>query len=383
MKILQVIHSVNPRGGGPIEGIRQITPALAALGVETEVLTLDAPDAPWCADFPVPLHAMGPSKTSYGYTPRAVPWLRENRSRFNAVFVNGLWQYPGFAVWRALAGTTTPYFVYCHGMLDPWFKRTYPLKHLKKWLYWPWGEYRVLRDASAVLFTAEEERRLARQSFWLYRANEVVTGYGITAPPDDLSRERELFLNRFPALRGRRLILFLGRVHVKKGCDLLLRAWQKVAPGPDVHLVMAGPTDHTYGQEMRALAASLGLGDSVTWTGMVSGDLKWGCLAGAEAFVLPSHQENFGLSVVEALACGVPVLISNQVNIWREIKAEGAGLVAQDDLAGTIQLLRDWIALPEEERSAYRQRARACFISHFEITHSAQSICKLLRQFTI
>ena len=82
---------------------------------------------------------------------------------------------PALVFWLALEslrkqGFHTPaYFVFTHGMLDPWFKRTYPLKHLKKWLYWPWAEYRVLRDAQAVLFTCEEERILARQSFWLYK----------------------------------------------------------------------------------------------------------------------------------------------------------------------------------------------------------------------
>ena len=114
-----------------------------------------------------------------------------DRAQFDAVIVHGLWQYSSFGVWRALAGTDTPYFVFPHGMLDPWFKRTYPAKHFKKLLYWPWAEYRVLRDAAAVLFTSEEERRLARESFALYRAREVVVNYG-TAAPRNLERAREV-----------------------------------------------------------------------------------------------------------------------------------------------------------------------------------------------
>jgi len=149
MKILHVIHSVDPRGGGPIEGIRQLIPALASQGVAMEVMSLDAPGAPGTTDFPVPLHTTGPSRSGYGYNPLAVPWLKKNQRNYNAIIVNGLWQYAGFASWRALRHTSTPYYVYPHGMLDPWFKRQYPLKHLKKWLYWPWGEYRVLRDARA------------------------------------------------------------------------------------------------------------------------------------------------------------------------------------------------------------------------------------------
>ena len=90
--------------------------------------------------------------------PRLLSWLRENATRYDAVIVNGIWQYHSYATWLALHRSETPYFVFTHGMLDPWFKRRHPLKHLKKWLYWPWADYRVLRDAQAVIFTCEEER---------------------------------------------------------------------------------------------------------------------------------------------------------------------------------------------------------------------------------
>jgi hypothetical protein len=100
----------------------------------------------------------------------------------------------------ALRGIGQHYFVFPHGMLDPWFKRTYPFKHLKKWLYWPWAEYRVLRDAQAVLFTCEEEKRLARESFWLYRCNERVVTLGIARPSGDTTAQRELFLAAIPGM---------------------------------------------------------------------------------------------------------------------------------------------------------------------------------------
>ena len=380
MRILHVIHSADPRGGGPIEGIRQLVPALARLGIETEVMSLDAPDVPWAADFPVPLHATGPASRGYGYTPHAVPWLKKNGENYDAVIVNGLWQYGSFAVWRALRGTSLPYYVYPHGMLDPWFKRHYPLKHLKKWLYWPWAEYRVLRDATAVLFTSEEEKIAARQSFWLYRCRECVTGYGIAIPPGDAVQQRALFLEHYPELKNKRLMLFLGRIHEKKGCDLLLRAWKDVSAGETMHLVMAGPVDHNYGNAMKELARQLGLESSVSWLGMLTGDLKWGSLRAAEAFVLPSHQENFGVSVVEALACGVPVLISNKVNIWREILEDDAGLVENDDLAGTIQLLKRWTSLNSTEKERMRVNAQNCFEKRFDIARTAEALAALLQK---
>jgi glycosyltransferase involved in cell wall biosynthesis len=386
-RILHCISSVDPRNGGPIEGLKQLSAINQQHGHEVEVMSLDAPDAPWVKACPIPCHAMGPTYIgSYAYSPRWVPWLKANAHRYDAVIVNGIWQYHAFGVWRALRGTTTPYFVFTHGMLDPWFKRHYPLKHLKKWLFWPWAEYRVLRDATAVMFTCEDERRLARQSFWLYKCDEFVVSYGTSAPPANEAVQRQAFYERFPALQGKRALLFLGRVHEKKGADLLFTAFAALrARQPDqlkdVQLVMAGPADHEYGQRMQALVKRLGIGDQVTWTGMVSGDVKWGAFRTAEAFILPSHQENFGIAVAEAMACGLPVLISNQVNIWREIQQADGGLVDVDTQEGTERLIERWLGTPPERWQAMRDNARHCFNQRFLIDRTAESFIEAMEVF--
>jgi glycosyltransferase involved in cell wall biosynthesis len=259
-------------------------------------------------------------------------------------------------------------------MLDPWFKRTYPLKHFKKLLYWPWGEYRVLRDAAAVLFTSEEERRLARESFGLYQCNERVVNYG-TAAPQNLDVAREKFFEACPQLRERPFFLFLGRLHEKKGCELLIEAFTQLKNSH--HLVIAGPSsDDDYMGRLREIAT--GAGDSIVFPGMLSGDVKWGALTAADAFVLPSHQENFGIAVAEALACGTPVLISNKINIWREIEADGAGYVENDDLPGTMNLLKRWLATPEVSRAEMRENARKCFAARFEIESATDSLLSVI-----
>jgi hypothetical protein len=152
MKLLHILPSVDPVGGGPVEGVRQRGLCLRAMGHRVEVASLDSPEAPCVANYPLRVHALGPARGGYLYSPRLVPWLHGHATEYDAVIVNGLWQYHSFGAWRALHGRV-PYFVFTHGMLDPWFKRAYPLKHLKKWLYWPWADYRLLRDAQAVLFT--------------------------------------------------------------------------------------------------------------------------------------------------------------------------------------------------------------------------------------
>jgi glycosyltransferase involved in cell wall biosynthesis len=385
MKILRAIHTVNPALGGPIESVKQSSALLARRGHDVEIISLDAPSDPWVRDFPVPVHALGSGRGGYSYAPRFTDWIKSRHAEYDAVIVHGLWRYNSFGVWRALRGTATPYFVFPHGMLDPWFKRTYPRKHLKKLLYWPWAEYRVLRDATAVLFTSEEERRLARESFSLYRCNEVVVNYGTAAPEIDLAGAREDFLRDYPQLREKRLFVFLGRLHEKKGCEMLIEAFWAVqrSVAENLHLVMAGPAaDGAYLSHLKQLASAPDDGPeaAITFTGMLTGQLKWGAMSAADAFILPSHQENFGIAVVEAMACGTPVLISNKVNIWREIVEGGAGFVEEDAGEGIQRLFRKWLAVPEDERMRMRARARAVFLSRFEINQAVDSLLHVLSE---
>ena len=133
MKVLHVISSLNPEYGGPVETLRQFAPELIRLGHELTTVTLDDPDDHWIDSFPGTVIALGPARSSYRYTPHLLPWLKQNTHQFDAVVVRAIWQYHSYAVWKALRHSKVPYVVFTHGMLDPWFKKQYPLKHLKKW----------------------------------------------------------------------------------------------------------------------------------------------------------------------------------------------------------------------------------------------------------
>jgi glycosyltransferase involved in cell wall biosynthesis len=121
---------------------------------------------------------------------------------------------------------------------------------------------------------------------------------------------------------------------------------------------------------------------SVSFVGMLKGQDKWAALCAAEAFALTSHQENFGIAVVEALACATPVLISDKVNIWREIEADGAGLVAPDTLEGSTQLLLRWLSLRASDRNLMKERARACFASRFAVERVAEVLVEVIHKHT-
>lgn len=383
MRILRVIATVDPTTGGPVAGLQAVTPPLSRLGWTTEFLTVDRATDGFLRNVIAPVHAVGPARGSYSYAPAVKPWLEKNLGDFDAVVVHGLWQYFGAVVRTVSRGLrTTPYFIFPHGMLDPSLRRAYPIRHVKKWLYWIAVERRVLRDARAVFFTCEEERRLAKTSFPGYHCNECVLAYGAASPEGDPGDWKQAWQERFPAIADQRYFLFLGRVHSKKGVDVLIRGYADVFQESDAQqkatlpdLIVAGPCmDESYLKTLQALAVAKGVATKVHWTGMLTGDAKWGALRGAEAFVLPSHQENFGIAVAESLACGTPVLLSNRVNIWREVSESKAGLVEPPTPVGTAQLLRRWLLLDPAERRAMSAAARTCFDQRFEISRAAKNL---------
>ena len=373
------MQTLNPETGGVARAVLSLSKGLQQHGVEIEIVALDEADSPWLRDQPITVHALGQGLTSYRYSRALSKWLKEHGDKFDRVIVHGIWQHHSLAVWQRFHKTATPYFVFPHGMLDPWFKRAFPLKHLKKWLYWPWADYRVLRDAAAVIFTSEEERKQARQSFWLYRATEKISPLGIEGPRPAGPEARHLFLAKFPEIEKMRMLLFLGRIHPKKGCDLAIHALPRRASGEPVSLVLAGPDQIGWTRQLRERVARMDVSPPVTFAGMLEGPLKRGAFENADAFILPSHQENFGMSVIEALSFGVPVLISNRVNIWREIAADQAGYVEPDDLAGTTRLIQRWLQTSPDEQNLMRVNARNCFLRRFEVNRAAGSLLAILQ----
>lgn len=375
MRILHIVGTVSPAAGGPTEVIRMLV-RYAPPGYTSELATLDDPAAPFLRDLPFPVHALGSAKKRW-FRPALVRWLRKNRDSFDGVIVHGLWEFTGLSALLSVPNRPG-YVVFTHGMLDPYFKRAFPAKHLKKWLYWLPAEYWVLRGARRVLFTTAAERDLAAKSFWLHHWKPMVVPIGSEAPPSDTSALLSAFRSACPDVAGRRFLLFLGRINEKKGCDLLVRAFADLsASHPDLHLVMAGPDPGHWRERLEALAADCNCTDRIHWPGMLLGDAKWGAFAACEAFVLPSHQENFGVAVVEALASGRPVLLTHPVNIAQDIEADGCALVETDTQEGITRLLTRWLALSPAERAEMASRARDSFQRRYDMRRNAEAILRV------
>lgn len=377
---------MNPETGGVCEAVRICANGLQAMGVQNEVVSVD--DEIFNKADKFVQHALGPAKNAWYYSKNLLPWLIDNITRFDAVIVHGLWLYHGYAVYRTLNSlkineAKPKLFVMPHGMLDPYFQRAKGrrIKAIRNVIYWGLIEKKLINSADEILFTCETELILAREPFWPYKPKvETIVGLGVTAPPAyDINMARD-FKNSVPQISDSPYLLFLSRIHEKKGADLLIDAYKKIAEehinanttgttAPLPKLVIAGPgLDTAYGLQMQQMVSeSAVLKELIYFPGMLTGAAKWGAFYGCEAFILPSHQENFGIAVVEALTCNKPVLISNQVNIWRELQEAGGALVADDTQTGTYQMLANWHGLSSTEKEKMGFKARDCYEQHFEV----------------
>jgi glycosyltransferase involved in cell wall biosynthesis len=284
--------------------------------------------------------------------------LGEAVTNFDVVHIYSVYSFcaAAAAYWCRKRGV--PYLVHPHGSLDPFLRRR---NRPRKWLYHKLLAERDYQQAAAVLFNSAEEMRLASDWAGLKtpegsngdRPQRFVVPVGIDPAwlrePDAAAGER--FRHRFGPLEGRRLVVYMGRINFKKGLDILARAFAQIAGDrEDLQLVLAGPSDEGYERKVRGWLAEGGVLEKTTFTGPLDGEDRFALLQQAEVFALTSYTENFGQAVAEAMASGVPVVISDQVNIWPEVVRAESGLVVPCDAEATAQALRSVLGDPARGR---------------------------------
>lgn len=331
-RLLQVVPYLHPRAGGPPVVVNRHSSHLAESGWEVTIVTTDL----FCegnsgalaeqVDGAVELHVLETDRPRWrGLSSRAKPVLSREVPKADIVHVHTLWHSLTPRVRRLCRRFDKPYLMMPHGMLDPY---SLGVRRLRKALYLAAFERANLTRAERIVYTTEPERQLAESSLSGLPAPAIVP-LGADAPPTaDRAALAEDFLESFPAARSRRRLLFLSRVHPKKGLDRLLAILPAlVARDPDLLLVVAGSGEAEHMASVRRAIDELAIGRSVVLCGRLDGRLKWGAYAAADCFVLPSRQENFGLVVAEAMQMGIPVVVSDRVNSCDHVERARAGIV--------------------------------------------------------
>jgi glycosyltransferase involved in cell wall biosynthesis len=352
MKILHVIANLAPRYGGPYKACWEMARAVARLGHEVSIYTtnqdgpgiLEAPtDRPvWRDGVEIRYFPVQPPR----YWATSLPLARALGGKIKAVdlvHVHNLYLFHDLVAGYHCRRHGVPYLIQPHGSLDPFIHRRH--RGRKKLLEWGF-QNRTIRQASAILFTAADELELAQP--FTFQTPGLVVPLGIDLTEFAAMPEPGCFRAMHPEIGGRAIILFLGRVNFKKGLDILARAFGTVARRrEDVHLVVAGPDHEGWGDKIRSLLQEEGVLGRTTFTGMLLGTEKMAAWRDAAMFALPSYSENFGLAVGEAMAAGLPVIISDKVNIWREVEAAGAGKVIPCEAGKLSDAILDILADPE------------------------------------
>jgi glycosyltransferase involved in cell wall biosynthesis len=358
MRVLHVIDSIRPTNGGTATSVLQASSLLMGHGHEVEIAALsDSHGDPWVREASAPIHCFGPAYLHYAYSPRFAPWLREHAPRYDLVVIRGLWQYQSVATARVMWSLDRPYAIFIHGMLGP-YSRQERLKYLKKYLYWNVIESRVVRRAAAAIFTSSEEERLAREFFPRFEWNPVVIGNSVDPPPPPSSDSIAGFVQRHPELKDKSCVVFLGRIHPIKGCETLIEAFAHTfRDDEDMHLVIAGPVIvPEYHARLHQLSRDLGIERRITWPGLLASDDRSALFSLTSVFVSPSHHENFGFAAVEALAFGLPVILTDKVNIHGVLREAQAALVCHDSVDGIERALRTWRGMGRADLDALRNR---------------------------
>lgn len=383
LKVLHILSKIDPKAGGVAKAVDIAVGALNAVGCENEVACFDDPKAIFLQQSPFKIYAQGPANNSYSYSSKFKHWALHNFQNYDHIIIHGLWQYSSFGTWRFWKKTNSnaKLWVMPHGMLDPYFQKAKSrrLKAIRNWIFWKLFENKVVNKSNGLLFTCEDEKQLAKTTFVPYKpAQKRVVGLGIDAVPSLTNSFKKAFHKHCPLHENEPFFLFLGRIDPKKGVDLLVEAYKKIDDVNKPALVIAGPgLDSVYGKLIQDKAKS---DSKIHFPGMLQGDAKWGAFYGCEAFVLTSHQENFGIAVVEALACGKPVLISNQINIWREIAAGGGGLVEDDTEVGAFKLLTNWSNMSSRQQIQMGQNAYQTYIETFTTKAFADNLMNVFQE---
>lgn len=362
MKVLHVYPSLEATLGGPSSVAPELAKALVAGGIEVHLVTTDyfaedeqTPRLIETDGFKI-FYLRRTGKGSFVYSRELKGWLQTHIPNYDLVHIHTVFAYPTFVASRIARRASKPYILTPHGMLEPW---CLAYKGWKKQPYMKLVECQTLGRAAAIHALAEAEKRNIKQ---LGIETEIfVVANGMNPDEFEDLPSREVFEAAFPATKNKKILLFLSRLDPKKGVDILLHAYAKLSAQPDtdddLHLVIAGPDLVNYKAELEKIVQQQNISYGVTFTGMLTGELKRAAFASADVFVLPSHSEGFSMAILEAMAARCPVLITENCN-FPEVEEFDAGFIIQPDETQLCGKLKH-ILSDKDMRIAMGARGRA------------------------
>lgn len=357
LSALHVVASINRDVGGPAVSVPGLCAGLARSGVACTLATLDyavhgpqlAPEGVRLASLPAGFVA----RKFRGWSPAFVRLLAAEAARADLVHDHGLWMFTNLYARRSAQAARLPLVISPRGMLEAW---SLGRSRARKWMAWRLYQERNL-EAAALFHATGEAEAMSIRGLGLRQAVAVIPN-GVQVPAAAALPGRGLLERRFPELAGRRWLLFLSRLHPKKGLLELVRSWQSLAPRfPEWRLVIAGPDLDGHGREVRSLIDSLALWRSITLAGMLEGEEKASALANAGALVLPTRSENFGIVVAEALAHGTPVVTTRGAP-WGELESHRCGWWIEPGERPLAAALSEALALPSGQLKKMGLRGR-------------------------
>lgn len=400
MRILHVISSSNPKIGGPIQGIRNYQKEISKKGVLRDVVCFEDENDIKKWDFPESLNVIGLGKSigPWQYNKNLKKWLLKNYSNYDSIIINGLWIYNSYGVVKTMKKIRKKnpnlkkpkIYIFCHGMLDPWFQKSKGriFKSLRNSLYWHLIERKVVNYVDGLMFTTEQEKLLARTTFWGYKPKkEINIGYGIELPPSIENINVVNFLEENDLNKDTSYLLYLSRIDPKKGLDILLKVYLELLKSEEyskklpILLIGGDKEESSYSQkQVEFISKNIELKDKVRFLGHLSGSKKWAAIYGCEAFILPSHTENFGIAVAESLSCSKPVIITDKVNIFHEISNYNAGLISSDTFDGVLRSLKKWIEMDSESKKIMSKNAFKVFKENFRSEDAVDKFVEFLNK---
>lgn len=376
MRVLHVLPSLDQMSGGPLRAVVDLSVHSQEFGLESEIVGVGPFRMPDCRLRREAVHSLPLSAPRmYRFSRELKPWLDKNLERYDGAVIHGLWLYSNWATYSSCEASSTKYACFPHGMLDPWpVHGQGVLKRWKKTIYWHAREKKIFGRAESIFFTTERERTLAGSTFNLPIHQRILVPFGVAdAPPETETNAQARAKFALPA--GSQAALFLGRVHPKKNVHFLIDTWAKARMPSEWHLVIAGPAEQTYLEQLQRLRASASLPNNIHLVGPVVGSEKNYLFRRASWFLLPSKQENFGIAALEAISHGCPVAISDQVYLADALHEQSEILPLSQE--AWLEFLKT--RMPDESwRRHVREKDREAVMPRFAIRNVAKAWAETL-----